>query len=50
MFSPEYDRPQKISVVKKWFEEFGMQVTFAGRITFGKEKFTASVVKGIKVK
>jgi ubiquinone/menaquinone biosynthesis C-methylase UbiE len=50
MFSPEHDHPQPISTVKKWFEESGMQVTFADTITFGKEKFTASVVKGIKVK
>lgn len=50
MFSPEYDNPQKISTVKNWFEEAGMKVTFAGQITFGKERFTASVVKGIKLK
>ena len=25
MFSPEYDQPQKISTVKKWFEENGME-------------------------
>lgn len=48
MFSPEHDHPQKISTVKKWFEEFGMEVTFAGTIYYGKENFQAAVVKGIK--
>ena len=48
MFSPEHDHPQKISTVKKWFEESGMKVTFAGFIVFGKEKFRAAVVKGYK--
>jgi SAM-dependent methyltransferase len=48
MFSPEHDHPQKISTVKKWFEEFGMTVTWADYIYYGKEKFEAAVVKGIK--
>jgi ubiquinone/menaquinone biosynthesis C-methylase UbiE len=48
MFSPEHDHPQTIATVKKWFEEFGMQVTFADFINFGKENFSAAVVKGIK--
>ncbi len=48
MFSPEHDHPQTIATVKKWFEEFGMQVTFSGIIKFGEENFTASVVKGFK--
>ena len=26
MFSPEHDHPQRVSTVKKWFEEFGMNV------------------------
>jgi ubiquinone/menaquinone biosynthesis C-methylase UbiE len=48
MFSPEHDHPQKISTVKKWFEEFGMKVTQAEFIHYGKENFQAAVVKGIK--
>jgi SAM-dependent methyltransferase len=48
MFSPEHDHPQAISTVKKWFEEFGMRVTQADFVTYGKEKFSAAVVKGIK--
>ena len=48
MFSPEHDHPQRISTVRKWFEESGMKVTFADYVIFGKEKFSAAVVKGIK--
>ncbi len=47
MFSPEHDHPQKISTVEKWFKEFGMDITFAGVITYG-NNFTAHVVRGIK--
>jgi ubiquinone/menaquinone biosynthesis C-methylase UbiE len=47
MFSPEHDHPQRISTVKKWFEEFGMQVTFADYIIFG-NNYSAATVKGIK--
>ena len=45
MFSPMHDHPQKISTVKKWFEEFGMNISFAGFVTFG-TGFRAAVVKG----
>jgi SAM-dependent methyltransferase len=48
MFSPEHDHPQKISTVKKWFTEFGMDVTHADFVYYGEEKFHAAVVKGIK--
>ena len=48
MFSPEHDHPQKLATVKKWFEESGMKVTFADIISYGRENFTAAVVKGIK--
>ncbi|HEX7905922.1 MAG TPA: class I SAM-dependent methyltransferase [Chitinophagaceae bacterium] len=47
MFSPEHDHPQKIVTVKKWFEEFGMKITFADYIIYG-NNFTAATVKGIK--
>jgi SAM-dependent methyltransferase len=47
MFSPEHDHPQKISTVKKWFEEFNMEVTFAGFVTYA-GNMKAAVVKGIK--
>jgi SAM-dependent methyltransferase len=47
MFSPEHDHPQKISTVSKWFEEFGMQVSFAGFVSYSGDKKVA-VVKGIK--
>ena len=48
MFSPQHDHPQKIATVKKWFEEFGMKVTFADYIIFG-NNFSAATVKGIKM-
>jgi SAM-dependent methyltransferase len=48
VFSPEHDHPQKISTVKKWFEEFGVRVTQAEFVYYGKENFSAAVVKGIK--
>jgi ubiquinone/menaquinone biosynthesis C-methylase UbiE len=48
MYSPQHDHPQKISTVKKWFEEAGMNVTFADFIVYGKERFSAAVIKGIK--
>lgn len=48
MFSPEHDHPQRISTVKKWFEEAGMKVTFAGTIFYGKEKFSVATVRAIK--
>jgi len=47
MLSPEHDHPQKISTVRKWFEEFGMEVTFAGYVTYD-ENLKAAVVKGVK--
>ena len=48
MFSPEHDHPQRISTVKKWFEESGMKVTFADFIRFG-NNYSAATVRGIKV-
>ena len=47
MFSPEHDHPQKISTVRKWFEEFGMTVTFADFVTYAGNK-SAAVIRGIK--
>jgi SAM-dependent methyltransferase len=47
MFSPEHDHPQKIETVKKWFEEFGMEVHFADYIHYTANA-KAAVVKGIK--
>jgi SAM-dependent methyltransferase len=46
MFSPEYDQPQKISTVKKWFEANGMEQVWGGNILF--DNCIAYVVKGIK--
>jgi SAM-dependent methyltransferase len=47
MFSPEHDHPQRVETVKKWFEEFGMDVTFAGFMTYC-GNHSAAVVKGVK--
>lgn len=46
MFSPEYDDPQKISTVKNWFEKYGMNDVWGGKIKY--DNCVASVVKGIK--
>ena len=48
MFSPEHDHPQKISTVKKWFEEAGVEVTFAGFKTYGQKYFPEAFVQGTK--
>jgi ubiquinone/menaquinone biosynthesis C-methylase UbiE len=48
MFSPQHDHPQKISTVKKWLEDSGVQITFADTVKYGNENFKAAVVRGIK--
>lgn len=47
MFSPEHDHPQTIATVKRWFENYGMKVTFAGDVHYDKAK--VAIVKGIKI-
>lgn len=47
MFSPEYDDPQRVETVKRWFEDCGVNVTFAGFIDYGQNN-SAAVVKGLK--
>lgn len=47
MFSPEYDHPQRLKTVKKWFEEFGMKDVKAEFVNFEGGNSIA-VVKGIK--
>ena len=46
MFSPQYDQPQKITTVKKWFEENGMEKVWGGEVYY--DNCVAYVVKGIK--
>ena len=46
MFSPEHDHPQKINTVVKWFEKYGMEKVWGGKIKY--DNCVASVVKGIK--
>lgn len=47
MFSPEYDKPQRLKTVKKWFIELDFINVKAAHIQYDKAMF-ASVVKGIK--
>jgi len=46
MFSPEYDNPQKISIVKKWVNDAGMKVTFADYVYYGNSR--AAVIRANK--
>ena len=46
MFSPTYDRPQKIADVRNWFSSYGMQDVWGGYVKYG--NCDAAVVKGIK--
>ena len=46
MFSPQYDQPQKISTVKKWFQQNGMEQVWGGTVHY--DNCVAYVVKGIK--
>lgn len=46
MFSPEYDQPQKVEVIKSYFKENGMRNIWGGIIKY--DNYSAAVVKGIK--
>lgn len=46
MFSPQYDQPQTIATVKKWFEQNGMDKVWGGKVFY--DNCVAYVVKGIK--
>jgi len=47
MYSARYDRPQKVKKVRRYFEEAGFEVTFAGTKTYENGK-KVTFVKGIK--
>jgi hypothetical protein len=47
MYSPAYDNPQRVATVKKWMEECGVEVSFAGFVTYA-NNLRLAVVKGIK--
>jgi hypothetical protein len=49
MFSPAYDNPQRVSTVEKWMRESGVDVKFAGFVTYA-NNLRLAVVKGIRVK
>jgi SAM-dependent methyltransferase len=46
MFSPEYDQPQKVDTVTKWFQQNGMEQVWGGKIYY--DQCVSYVVKGIK--
>jgi 2-polyprenyl-3-methyl-5-hydroxy-6-metoxy-1,4-benzoquinol methylase len=46
MFSPEFDQPQKISTIVKWFNKYNMKNIWGGEIKY--ENCKAAVVKGFK--
>lgn len=48
MFAPEYDQPQRVTTVRKWFEESGVRPTFAGFLTYGEKNRRVAVVKGVR--
>lgn len=47
MYSPAYDNSQRISTVKKWMEEFGVNVKHAGFLSYA-NNLKVAVVRGIK--
>ena len=48
MFSPEYDKPEKIKTVIKWLKKYGITEVWGGKIY--QDGFSSAVVKGIKRK
>ena len=46
MYSPTYDKPQKIKNIKHWFDEYGMTNVWGGVVEY--ENCKATIVKGIK--
>jgi len=46
MYSPQYDHPQRIDTVARWFEKHGAQVTFAGFVTSAHGE--AAVVRAVR--
>ena len=47
MFSPQYDNPQRLQTVEKWFKEFGMKNINASYIRYDLSN-NVTVVKGFK--
>jgi len=46
MYSPQYDKPQKIATVVDWFKKYGMENVWGGKVHYA--NCAAAVVKGIK--
>jgi len=47
MFSPAYDNPQPVKTVRKWMEESGAEITFAGFLSYA-NNLRIAVVRAIK--
>ena len=47
MFSPQYDQPQKIATVQRWFKKYGMREVWGGFVHY--ENCKAAVVRGIRI-
>lgn len=45
MYSPQYDQPQQIRTVAKWFNKFDMTNVWSGFVKY--ENYNAAIVKGI---
>lgn len=46
MFSPEFDQPQRVKTVARWFRKSGLDVTFSGFVRT--ENSEAATVRGIR--
>jgi len=47
MFSPMFDKPQKLSEVRSWFVKLGLEVNFAGSIEYS-QRNKVTMVKGTR--
>jgi SAM-dependent methyltransferase len=46
MFSPQYDQPQRVSTVSRWFNKYGMKDVWGGFVSYNNG--IGPVVKGIR--
>lgn len=47
MFSPQYDNPQRLRTVERWFKEYGMKNVYAGSVSYDLNN-RVTIVKGNK--
>ena len=48
MFSPRYDKPQKMDEVVEWIRNSGLTITFSGEVEYSKSHFV-SLVRAIRL-